>query len=129
MNKILWRVLISAVVLLAMIFLMILIFQPNKTDVEGEVTIKVANLSGEIIQEKIIEYEAGATLKGLLEDNFANVVVESGLLMKIESLETPSDWSTYICIYINGEVSAVGLLDIVLVEGTIYTFKLTENDF
>ena len=39
------------------------------------------------------------------------------MLMEIENYKTPADWSTFISVYINGEMSMVGISDIVIADG------------
>ena len=46
--------------------------------------------------------------------------------MSIETFTTPSDWSTFISIYVNNEMSMVGLLDIKFEDGIKISFINTE---
>jgi len=45
--------------------------------------------------------------------------------MSIEDYVTPSDWSTFIMIYVDGQMSEVGLKDIKYKDGTLITFQIT----
>jgi len=53
-------------------------------------------------------------------------VISDGMIMSIETFTTPSDWSTFISIYVNDEMSMVGLLDIKFEDGTKISFINTE---
>ena len=63
-----------------------------------------------------------AIKRRLLEDNFDNVVIEDGFLYSIDKLTTPEDWSTFICLYVDGEMSEVGLLEVQFKDGTSISF-------
>ena len=81
---------------------------------------------GTIIKEKQIPFNEGDLLVDLISNNFENVTYESGMIMSILDYTTPSDWSTFISIYVNGEASLVGLKDIVFENGTKISFIITE---
>ena len=93
---------------------------------DGSITIELINLDGSVKSSKEIEFNEGDELLTLLEENYENVVVENGMLMSIDTFTTASDWSTFISIDVNGEMSMVGLLEIEYEDGTIISFKLTE---
>ena len=65
-----------------------------------------------IQQCELIKFNEGDTLVKLLQDNYDNVTIENGMIMTFEDYVTPSDWSSYICIYVNDEMSMVGILEI-----------------
>ena len=74
----------------------------------------------------MIEFKTGDTLDKLLQDNYDNVVITDGMIMSIDSFTTASDWSYFISIYVNDEMSMVGLLDIEFTNGTKISFVMTE---
>ena len=96
---------------------------------EGQIQVKLIDLEGNITKEKEIEFDKGDTLQYLLEENFDNVVIENGMLMSIENFTTPLDWSTFISIYVDNEISPVGLLDIEFKDGTLISFVMTEFSY
>ena len=69
------------------------------------------------------DYEAWAfggapdKLADLVAQNFQNVKYENGMLMTIESLTTPADWSSFISILINGEMSQKGIMEMEFKDG------------
>ena len=48
------------------------------------------------------------------------------MIMSIEDYNTPSDWSTFLSIYVDDEMSMVGLADIVFTDGTKISLIITE---
>lgn len=95
----------------------------------GQIQVELINLEGVTTLEKYIEFKQGDTLEFLLEENFDNVVIENGMLMSIEDFTTPSDWSTYISIYVDNKMSQVGLLEIEFMDGTLISFVMTEFNY
>ena len=93
---------------------------------DGVITVRVEELDGTVLSEKEIEFYEGDTLIKLIEENFDNVVFDNGMIMEIETYKTPSDWSTFLCVYVDDKMSEVGLKDIVYVDGTKITLKVTE---
>lgn len=93
---------------------------------EGSIEVLLIDLDGTTVKEKTIEFYEGDSLLELLKANFDNVVVENGMLMTIDTFTTASDWSTFISIYVNDEMSMVGLLDIPFENGMKISFVMTE---
>ena len=93
---------------------------------DGVITVRVEELDGTVLSEKEIEFYEGDTLIQLIEENFNNVVFDNGMIMEIETYKTPSDWSTFLSVYVDDKMSEVGLKDIVYVDGTKITLKVTE---
>lgn len=93
---------------------------------DGSITVEIIKLDGDKANEKKISFNNGDSLVALLEDNFENVIIEDGMLMSIDVLTTPEDWSTFICIYVDDEMSNVGILDIRFTDGTLISFVDTE---
>ena len=93
---------------------------------DGEIEVAYINEENEVVKEVKIEFDEGDLLLDLLKENFDNVVFENGMLMAIEDFVTPSDWSFWIAIYVDGEMSNVGLTDIVFTDGTEIDFVITE---
>ena len=93
---------------------------------DGVITVRVEELDGTVLSEKEIEFYEGDTLIKLIEENFNNVVIDNGMIMEIETYKTPSDWSTFLSVYVDDKMSEVGLKDIVYVDGMKITLKVTE---
>ena len=93
---------------------------------DGEIQIVLVDLDNNIISDQMISFKTGDTLDKLLQDNYDNVVISDGMIMSIDSFTTASDWSYFISIYVNDEMSMVGLLDIQFTNGTKISFIMTE---
>lgn len=117
----------SSIIALALIVVcIILITKPFGAKYDGEITVEVVALDGEVIKSEEIGFNAGDELISLVEENFENVLIENGMIMNIENYETPSDWSTFLSIYVDNEMSMVGIADIEFSDGTIISFRITE---
>jgi len=95
---------------------------------DGTIEVELVDLDNSIEEDKIIQFDNGDSLIFLLESNFSNVDIENGMLMSIGTFTTASDWSTFISIYVDNEMSLVGIEDISFIDGTIISLKMTEYD-
>lgn len=84
---------------------------------DGYITITVQDLDNKMLAEKKVGFKAGQSLAELLEANFENVTIDNSMLMTIESLTTPADWSTYISLLINGEYAMEGVMTLPFKDG------------
>ena len=96
---------------------------------DGTIEVTVVNLEGETVADKKIEFKKGDEITTLLENNFDNGVIEDGFLYSIDTLTTPEDWSTFICLYVDGEMSRVGILEVEFTDGTVISFVDTEMSY
>ena len=48
------------------------------------------------------------------------------MLISIDKFTTPTDWSRYISIYVDDEISNYGVLDIKFIDGTKISFVMVE---
>jgi hypothetical protein len=93
---------------------------------DGEIQIVLIDLDNNIISDQMISFKTGDTLDKLLQDNYDNVVITDGMIMSIEDYNTPTDWSTFISIYVDDKMSEVGLSDIEFKDGTKISLIITE---
>ncbi len=96
---------------------------------DGTIIIEVIDLNGDTIKEKSINFSEGDLLETLIESNFDNVTFNSGMLMSIENYVTPTDWSTFICVYVDDVMSEVGISDIKFYDGCKISLIITELYF
>ncbi len=97
-----------------------------QSEAAGQIQIVLIDLDGNIESDKKISFEEGDKLADILEANYDNVTFEDGMLMSIEGFTTAHDWSTFISIYVDDEMSIVGLSDIVFIDGTKISLVMTE---
>lgn len=124
-NRIL-TIILSLIGVIVFVIASVMVSRHFASKSEGQIQVQLIDLEGNITKEKEIEFDKGDTLQYLLEENFDNVVIENGMLMSIENFTTPLDWSTFISIYVDNEISPVGLLDIEFKDGTLISFVMTE---
>lgn len=125
-------ILTAALAVFGLVFIAIgtyFINEANTAKGDGTITIKVIELEDVLVKEKDITFYEGDTLTQLVKSNFSNVVIDNGMVMSIESITTPNDWSTYICIYQNDVMSNFGINDIEFQDGDIVSFVNTVNSY
>ena len=125
-KKLILTIVLSFVAVVVFVVASIMINDHFASQSDGQIQVQLVNLEGNTTIEKEIDFKEGDTLQYLLENNFDNVVIENGMLISIEDFTTASDWSTFISIYVNNEMSQVGLLEIHFTDGTLISFVLTE---
>ena len=125
-NKRILTIILSLIGVIVFVIASVMVSRQFASKSEGQIQVQLIDLEGNITKEKEIEFDKGDTLQLLLEENFDNVVIENGMLMSIENFTTPLDWSTFISIYVDNEISPVGLLDIEFKDGTLISFVMTE---
>lgn len=125
-NKRILTIILSLIGVIVFVIASVMVSRQFASKSEGQIQVQLIDLEGNITKEKEIEFDKGDTLQYLLEENFDNVVIENGMLMSIENFTTPLDWSTFISIYVDNEISPVGLLDIEFKDGTLISFVMTE---
>ena len=117
---------ISFLCLVALIVVVIIKNTEEKAKGDGAIIVELLDVDNSMIKSKDIIYFENDTLTQLITDNFDNVVFDKGMLMEIENYKTPADWSTFICVYVNGEMSMVGISDIVIANGMKISLIITE---
>lgn len=122
-------IVLSMVAVGALVFGWIMLSNHYFSRADGHIEIKLIDLYGSTKSDKKIDFKKGDTLIYLVENNYNNVVIENGMLMSIETLITPLDWSTFICIYVDNEMSQVGISDIEFTDGTLISFVMTGFDY
>ena len=125
-KKLILTIVLSLVAVVVLVIASVMVSRHYASQSDGHIKVQLVELDGTTTLEKDVEFKEGDTLQYLLEENFENVVIENGMLMSIENFTTASDWSTFISIYVNGEMSMVGLLEIEFVDGTTISFVMTE---
>ncbi len=113
-------------ILLSLIFIFLLVGCSSQTEGSGEIKVELVALDGSLIKEESINFDSDDTLVELITDEFNNVVIENGMLMEIEDYKTPSNWETFISIYVDGKMSMVGISDIKLEDNMVVSLRITK---
>ena len=117
---------ISFLCLAALIVVVIIKNTDEKAKGDGAIIVELLDIDNSMIKSKDIIYYEGDTLTLLISDNFENVVFDNAMLMEIEDYKTPADWSTFISVYVNDEMSMLGISDIVIADGIKISLIITE---
>ena len=117
---------ISFLCLVGLIIVIVIKNTDQKAKVDGTVIVELLNIDNSVIKSKEIGFYVDDTLTQIITENFDNVVFDNGMLMEIENYKTPADWSTFICVYVNDEMSMVGISDIVLNDEMKISLIITE---
>lgn len=120
------KIILSVIALGVIILSVYLLKDSFKPTYDGTLTVEVVDLDNSIIKTKEIAFNEGDSLIDLISNNFDNVTYDNGMIMSIEDFNTPNDWSKFLSIYVNDEMSNVGLADIVFEDGTKISLKITE---
>lgn len=120
------KIILSVIALGVIILSVYLLKDSFKPSYDGAITVEVIALDSSIIKTKEIAFNEGDSLIDLISNNFDNVTYDNGMIMSIEDFNTPNDWSKFLSIYVNDEMSNVGLADIVFTDGTKISLKITE---
>lgn len=96
---------------------------------DGSINVEIIDLNNDIVKSQEISFKSGETLVELINLNFDNVIIVDGMITSIETLNTPSDWSSFICIYVNDEMSNVGINDIKFNDKDKISFVMTKFDY
>ena len=129
MNQKTKKIIATVVAVVALVAVVFFFAGSNKSDADGSLNVEIIDLAGEVINSKECEYAKEETIVEVLEENFDNVTMDNGMLMTIDSLTTPEDWSSFIAILVDGEMSPVGLLDIDYQNIKLLTFQMTEMSY
>ena len=127
-KKLILKIVLSVVALGLIALSVYLLKDSFKPSYDGIIIVEVIDLDGSVIKEKEILFKEQDLLVDLISYNFENVTYNDGMIMSIENFTTPADWSKFISIYVNDEMSNVGLKDIVFVDGTKISLIVTEFD-
>ncbi|MBQ4253404.1 MAG: hypothetical protein II712_01115 [Erysipelotrichaceae bacterium] len=120
------KIVVTLLAVALIVFAAIKIKENYLVKYDGSIRIEVLDIDRKEVKTKTIKFKEGDTLVKLIEDNFDNVLFKDGMLMNIETLETPADWSTFICVYVDDVMSEVGIEQIQFKDGTKISLIDTE---
>lgn len=125
-KKLIIKIVLSVVCVAVIMFIAFAAKNAFASKADGEIQVVYVDIEGNTISEKQIEFKEGDTLIKLLQDNFKNVTLNDGMIMTFEDFVTPTDWSQFITIYVNDEMSMVGILEIEFENNTKISLVITE---
>lgn len=124
------KIILTIIVLIIVSLVSIFLLKTKESTTKGIVIIEVIELNNEKVIYDEIPFKEGDTLLGLLKANYtlrSDDSYGSTFLYDINDVKTGND--TFLGIYVNGEMSMVGVDLIELVDGLIVSFRVTLIDY
>lgn len=108
----------------------IFLLKENTSETKGNIIVEVIDLKGEKVIDDKISFKEGDTLLGLLKEHYelrSDDSYGSTFIYDIDDVKTGND--TFLGIYVNNEMSMVGVDLIELQDGLIVSFRVTIIDY
>ena len=108
----------------------VFLLKENTSETKGNIIVEVIDLKGEKVIEDKISFKEGDTLLGLLKEHYelrSDDSYGSTFIYDIDDVKTGND--TFLGIYVNNEMSMVGVDLIELQDGLIVSFRVTIIDY
>lgn len=96
----------------------------NNNNETIKITIILEDSFSSRYEEKEISFISGESLKAIIEKNYT-CNIENGFLNEINGMKSENIYEYFICLYVNDEVSNVGVADVYPKDGDIIKFKMT----
>ena len=126
-KKLIFNIAVSVIMIAVLVVCIIFATKTFSPNYDGEITVEVVDLSGEIVKSKEIKFKEEDILRDLVANNFENFVIEESeygaYVIAIESIEQDNDAHIYIALYINGSYATSGLDSLEFENGSIISFK------
>ena len=108
----------------------VFLLKENTSETKGNIIVEVIDLKGEKVIDDKISFKEGDTLLGLLKEHYelrSDDSYGSTFIYDIDDVKTGND--TFLGIYVNNEMSIVGVDLIELQDGLIVSFRVTIIDY
>lgn len=128
-NKLFLKILIT-VACLTILIVSLLVYDncTNNINDNNNETIKITIILEDSFssryEEKEISFISGESLKAIIEKNYT-CNIENGFLNEINGMKSENIYEYFICLYVNDEISNVGVADVYPKDGDIIKFKMT----
>lgn len=129
-KELMLKIILTIIVLIIVSFVSIFLLKTKESTAKGIVIIEVIELNNEKVIYDEIPFKEGDTLLGLLKANYtlrSDDSYGSTFLYDINDVKTGND--TFLGIYVNGEMSMVGVDLIELSDGLVVSFRVTLIDY
>jgi hypothetical protein len=129
-KELIFKIVVTFIGIVVVALVGIFLLRDNTSDTKGDITIEVINLNGEKVINDKISFKEGDTLLGLLKENYelrSDDSYGSTFIYDIDDVKTGND--TFLGIYVNDEMSMVGVDLIELEDGLIVSFRVTIIDY
>lgn len=129
-KELIFKIVVTFIGIVVVALVGIFLLRENISETKGDITIEVINLNGEKVINDKISFKEGDTLLGLLKENYelrSDDSYGSTFIYDIDDVKTGND--TFLGIYVNDEMSMVGVDLIELEDGLIVSFRVTIIDY
>ena len=129
-KELVFKIVVTFIGIVVVALVGIFLLRDNTSDTKGDITIEVIDLNGEKVINDKISFKEGDTLLGLLKENYelrSDDSYGSTFIYDIDDVKTGND--TFLGIYVNNEMSMVGVDLIELEDGLIVSFRVTIIDY
>lgn len=129
-KELIFKIVVTFIGIVVVALVGIFLLRDNTSETKGDITIEVINLNGEKVINDKISFKEGDTLLGLLKENYelrSDDSYGSTFIYDIDDVKTGND--TFLGIYVNDEMSMVGVDLIELEDGLIVSFRVTIIDY
>lgn len=129
-KELITKIILTIIVLIIVSLVSIFLLKTKESTTKGIVIIEVIELNNEKVIYDEIPFKEGDTLLGLLKANYtlrSDDSYGSTFLYDINDVKTGND--TFLGIYVNGEMSMVGVDLIELSDGLVVSFRVTLIDY
>ena len=124
------KVVVTFVSLIIVLLVGAFLLKGNVSNTNGTITIEVIDINKQVVISDNINFKEGDTLLQLLADNYELRIDNSygfTCIYDINDVKTGND--TFLEIYVNNEMSMVGVDQIELVDGSVISFRVTLFDY
>lgn len=129
-KELVFKIVVTFIGIVVVALVCIFLLRENTSETKGDITIEVIDLNKEKVINDKISFKEGDTLLGLLKENYelrSDDSYGSTFIYDIDDVKTGND--TFLGIYVNNEMSMVGVDLIELEDGLIVSFRVTIIDY
>jgi hypothetical protein len=129
-KELILKLVVTFIGILVVALVGVFLLKENTSESKGNIIVEVIDLKGEKVIDDKISFKEGDTLLGLLKEHYelrSDDSYGSTFIYDIDDVKTGND--TFLGIYVNNEMSMVGVDLIELQDGLIVSFRVTIIDY
>jgi hypothetical protein len=129
-KELILKLVVTFIGILVVALVGVFLLKENTSETKGNIIVEVIDLKGEKVIDDKISFKEGDTLLGLLKEHYelrSDDSYGSTFIYDIDDVKTGND--TFLGIYVNNEMSMVGVDLIELQDGLIVSFRVTIIDY
>ena len=129
-KELILKLVVTFIGIVVVVLVGVFLLKENASETKGNIIVEVIDLKGEKVIDDKISFKEGDTLLGLLKEHYelrSDDSYGSTFIYDIDDVKTGND--TFLGIYVNNEMSMVGVDLIELQDGLIVSFRVTIIDY